>query len=206
MNIEQSIFQKGNIPNQQKQLPSKKFWLFYGAIVLLTLAGLWWLTRDEELLNPSREEALKHNYYLFVLPETTIASYGWEERISLVRWENTCHFIDAEERYNPLNLRYDSENSDSFFIISVDPWNSSWSDGGTDELPSQKPWIPSNTMTSFQRMNSSKTKTKFFFADHVGNPVYIISTLSSTETLGLVNSLELITPEGNPQANPWHCP
>jgi hypothetical protein len=206
MNSDPLISEKVDPPFRRTRAASKRFWLLYGVVAVITFFCLWWWTRNEDPQNPSRAEVLKHNYYLFVLPETTVSNYGWEEHIFLNRWENTCHFIDATDRYNPLTIRYDKDNSDSFFFVSVDPWNSSWSDGDTETIALEKSWLPSSTITRFLKLNSSRTQTKFLFSDHVGNPVYIISSLPTEETLELVDSVELIEPEGMTDFNPWDCP
>lgn len=183
----------------------KGFWLLYGVLVIVTFFCLWWWLRDEGALSPSREEVLQHNYYLFVLPETALSNYGWDEHISLVRWENKCFYTEVIESYNPLTIRYDNKDSDFFFIVRIDLWNRSRRDIDTETIPFEKSWVPSRKITRFLQPDNSTPQTRLMFLDHVGNPVYIDSSLSTEETLELVESLELIEPEGMTNFDPWGC-
>jgi hypothetical protein len=185
---------------RRKQMPP--LWLMVIAGLLL----FWiWRQNNPEPLDPSRDELLAHGFYVFVLPQEVREPYNWSERFHLYSWDKHCHFVDSAESYNPLTLNYRTPTNDAFFTVSIDPWESSWSDGETQTIAVHKPWIHENTVTRFLSPVGSETQTKLRFEDYEGTPIYIISSLPITESLTLVESLELIGSDGVTPSKAWNC-
>lgn len=153
-------------------------------------------------LHPTYAEFADHGYYLYVVPPSIVAEYGWREETAFWRWGKHCS-ISQDNRSNPLAVNYFDKDDRIVFRIELTQWGSvmDWRDRKERiPLPFDPKWAKAGTLEMIARPDQDRQM--IYYEDWYGTPVYVTSNLPLVETLTL---LHILNYEGAPQAEaaPW---
>lgn len=159
-------------------------------------------------LYPTHEELRRRGFYIFELPKETIEQRQWKQEIIIGSWNIHCGVL-LGDTYNPLIIKYTDNSENEVFRIQL-AWRIIWNlyeAESRTQVDLDTEWADPKTLTYYTRpmQNDNLTRNLYHFRDLQGYGVDIVSSISVTETLGMIKQLEYIGPPIETLKDPWYC-
>jgi hypothetical protein len=160
---------------------------------------------DSHPLHPSYEELSQRGFYVYILPKDEAEHRGWLQEVEIWSWDRHCRGVEVAETYNPIEVFYHTETREAKFAITIGPWSMAWDHRKpTQEVKLNTPWISGNTAVFYRSADREDDDyIHLRFEDRFGIPVQVVSSLSITEVVRLINGIEYVGPSPEAVANPW---
>ena len=159
-------------------------------------------------LHPTYTTLKKQGFYVFALPEQEVQKRNWQQDITLYSWNIHCGLLTTDT-YNPLIVTYRDRDGDQVFVIQHGPWSMIWDHSKAitkEQIPWESSWSNTGKITYYTNSEQNNIlRHLYYFSDMQKQGVQIVSSLSVTETLKLIETLEYIGPPVEILDNPWNC-
>ncbi|GEM_PF-1657032 len=205
----------------RERLSKWKIWgqVFAAIILIVLLSPIWFSVGRFAVsevvsyltprpLHPTYDTLKRRGFYVFVLPEQKAHTRGWQQDITIWSWNIHCGVLTGDT-YNPLVVTYRDSADNVMFVIQHGPWRMIWDYSQTTDKEQvfwESKWTSTGVITYRTRSAESNMLQHLYqFSDMQGWNVEIVSSLSVTETLELIEELEYVGPPIEILNDPWDC-